>query len=55
MSHILMVPCISAELASTLTTVAGNFSECKNRKLRSIPKKQQIQIACYMLHPQMYI
>ena len=51
MSHIFMVPCISAELPSTLTAAAGNLSECTNQKLRSIPKKQQIQMVCYMLHP----
>ena len=41
MSHIFMVPCISAELPSTLTTAAGHLSECTNRKLRSIPKKKK--------------
>ena len=55
MSHTFMVPCISAELPLALTTVAGNLSDCMNRKLRSIPKKQQIQMICYMLHRSMYI
>ena len=50
MSHAFMVLCISAELASTLTTVAGNLSHCTNKKLRSIPKNQQMQVVCYMLH-----
>ena len=34
MPHIFLVPSISAELASTLTTVVGNLSECTNQKLR---------------------